>query len=271
MVEVNVNQSFSELLTHMRNELEKIKQKMSTAALNLDLESLDLNRNIAESMSTIIESVISSQKSWNNYSLIGVDNDSFTKKEAVEDRTTWEELDGTIRVITRRKNSNKPYSNVIPKVLFIKIAEVADEFVNKNGHVKTSDVVSALDDTIHKNSGYSSESSINIPVYASFKVLYLTGYLVRESASKYLRNKEVSLVDIINTTDTRNRVTFEEAIKKLILAGKHDMATGLENWKAKKGSSQGFDGSVIGEKGELYTQFGPEMREIIWPNRFKLN
>lgn len=49
------------------------------------------------------------------------------------------------------------------------------------------------------------------------------------------------------------------------------MAQGLKDWKIKKGSAQGFDGSIMGTLGELFQQFGPTMREIIWPNRFKLN
>lgn len=266
---------FDDLIKEMELELDQVKQTLSKAALELNLETLDQNRTIAESMNTIIQAVKSSKNSWSDFPVSKTNSESFSKKESIEDRTTWEYVNNSIRIITRRPDSTKSaYSNVVPEVLFIKIAEVADKFTTQNGYVKTSDIVSYLEETIYRNSDYNSSSSVSIPVYATFRVLHLLGYLTQVSKSKYKRDNDISLLTIIQIIESKasnKKVTFSEAIKKLRNENQQDMAKGLHEWADKKGNSQGFDGSIIGENGELHKKFGPTMREIIWPHRFKLN
>lgn len=166
------------------------------------------------------------------------------------------------------------YSNIVPRNLFVTIAFQAYREILKsgagqlqNGYVKTSHVLDVMKSTISELSDYKSENSIRLPIYVTFKVLVKEGYFSKESHKYRLsKGKEEGFMKFLDKID---HVTKQEAIRRSRVANYEAMAEALEAYESSAQTSQGWDGSVSGEDGELYKQFGSTMRETIWPYKFK--
>lgn len=126
------------------------------------------------------------------------DDDSTTRE--VSARTSWKIAGNTVRIETERVEGPS-YSNVFPVSIFKDIARTAIKLADKNGFVKTSEVLTPLESKIVSQSDY--KKTPRIPVYASFKVLVKENILnIDENNShKYLlglsKNKATSWVEAL--------------------------------------------------------------------------
>ncbi len=89
-------------------------------------------------------------------------------KKDVSARTNWKVSGDSMKIETERYDG-PPYSNVFALALFKEIALIALGFIERNGSVKTSEVVHLLSNKIISTSDY--KKTPRIPVYATFKVL----------------------------------------------------------------------------------------------------
>ncbi|KNZ69316.1 hypothetical protein Tfer_2113 [Thermincola ferriacetica] len=94
--------------------------------------------------------------------------DEYEGNKDVSARTSWRVAGDSIKIETKRQDA-PPYSNVFPILLFKEIALMGLDFIERNGSVKTTDVVNVLENKIIATSDY--KKTPRIPVYATFKVL----------------------------------------------------------------------------------------------------
>lgn len=186
--------SAMDMLSESVNKYEgSLMDSIAELAKNRQSEQIRETLLQADRIKIFTESINELKLRWNEV-IIGSDkfasieskdnNDDGSNRE-VTARTTWKIADNSIRIETDRPDGT-PYSNVFPSSTFKEIAKTAVSIADKNGSVKTTEVLNLLGGKIVAQSDY--KKTPRIPVYATFKVLVKEGVLrIDETNShKYL-------------------------------------------------------------------------------------
>lgn len=179
----------------------------SIAQLAKDRQTEQIRETLAqtERVKCFFESITDLKDKWSN--VVNGDDDELlntpivsedTDKRVVTARTSWKVAGDSVKIETARPDG-PPYSNVIPLSIFKEIATNAVKFIERNGSVKTSEVLNLLSKKIISQSDY--KKTPRIPVYATFKVLVKENILKidEHNSHKYLlgisKNKAISWIE----------------------------------------------------------------------------
>lgn len=172
LTEVNdVTSSFEILIECVASYEDVLMQKITKLAKEKDISGIREVSTQAEQVKNFLLKIHDLKLEWTGL-IFGESSEENSEGDhsdiSATARTSWQIVEDKIRIETERLDG-PPYSNVFPIALFKEIALFALNIIEKQGFVKTTNVLTLMSNQIISQSDY--KKAPRLPIYATFKVL----------------------------------------------------------------------------------------------------
>lgn len=173
------NEQFYNLIESINQDKNILLQQIQVNAADGDIKGIRLLANQVERVEDFLKRIMELEHDWNIVMRDTTDKKTITEIQVNQigkqsDQTSGEEnmklsVIGDILKIETTGSDGRILSNRIPIPLFRQIISTTVQYIDKQGYVKVSEVLSDLKEDIVEQSNY--KKSPRIPIYVIFKLL----------------------------------------------------------------------------------------------------